>query len=606
MAIVWCWETTDEGKKLIDSSMNVIKSWAWDIGETIAVEAAIAKFVLMLKGSGWPTAYAASMGMVLTVSYKAKGIADDAIMTKELAFSWLDYLSELMNYKGTEIPVDPRMPREYRELYAAYFAAKNDPIALDLDGDGVEFVKSGAYFDYDGNKFSEKATWLGKDDGWLTRDVNGDGTINDGTELFGDSMKKKDGTLAKNGFDALGEYDDNKDGKIDSADAIYSQLRVWQDVNGNGISDAGELKTLSELGIKQLNLNKTDVTGAEQTNGESVRQQGSFVWNSGVTGQMNGYVVNREAIDSKETELLPVPDDVKALPDVRGWGNVHSLQQAIVRDASGELKALVVSFTNATSKTEREQLAEKIMLKWCGTDKVDPNSRGGYFDARQLTALEKLFGEPYLGGHGANPNQFQAPILKEIYSKLTDELYCELLIKSTALQFIIQPTVDASGKVNGYNLDYAKQMLDGIIAIDSTAGLELLGNYWRVAKCYGFADAINSEYEKYLDFYSYYREKGAEYASVFVVFGNQSIADLPIIGSAGEDVLIGTSQNDKIYGLVGNDTVTAGAGDDLVNGGAGNDVIVGGINNDILKGGDGDDVIYGDSETGAFDGMDGN
>ena len=145
-------------------------------------------------------------------------------------------------------------------------------------------------------------------------------------------MKKKDGTLAKNGFDALAEFDDNKDGKIDSSDAIYSQLRVWQDANGNGISDAGELKTLSELGIKQLNPNKTDVNGTEQTNGESKRQEGSFVWNSGVVGQMNGYVINRDVIDSKETELLPVPDDVKALPDIRGWGNVHSLQQAIVRD----------------------------------------------------------------------------------------------------------------------------------------------------------------------------------------------------------------------------------------------------------------------------------
>ena len=331
MATTW-WGMTQQGQKLVDTSINVIKSWLSDMGETVLVEMAIAKLVVALKASGWPAAYAASMGMVLTIFYKAKGIVGDAIMTKELAFSWLDYLSELMNYKGTKIPVDPRMPKEFRDLYAAYATAKNDPIALDLDGDGVEFVKNGAYFDYDGNKFAERATWLGKDDGWLTRDVNGDGVINDGTELFGDSMKKKDGTLAKNGFDALAEFDDNKDGKIDSSDAIYSQLRVWQDANGNGISDAGELKTLSELGIKQLNPNKTDVNGTEQTNGESKRQEGSFVWNSGVVGQMNGYVINRDVIDSKETELLPVPDDVKALPDIRGWGNVHSLQQAIVRD----------------------------------------------------------------------------------------------------------------------------------------------------------------------------------------------------------------------------------------------------------------------------------
>ncbi|MFA6075721.1 MAG: hypothetical protein WCV63_11255 [Negativicutes bacterium] len=62
---------------------------------------------------------------------------------------------------------------------------RRDPIALDLDGDGVEFVKNGAYFDYDNNKFAEKATWIGKDDGWLALDKNNDGRIGDGSELFG-------------------------------------------------------------------------------------------------------------------------------------------------------------------------------------------------------------------------------------------------------------------------------------------------------------------------------------------------------------------------------------------------------------------------------------
>ena len=131
---------------------------------------------------------------------------------------------------------------------------RRDPIALDLDGDGVEFVKNGAYFDYDNNKFAEKATWIGKDDGWLALDKNGDGKIGDGSELFGEAMRKKDGTLAKDGFDALAEFDDNKDGKIDANDAIYSQLRVWQDANGNGITEttARRLPTKAVLSGKMV------------------------------------------------------------------------------------------------------------------------------------------------------------------------------------------------------------------------------------------------------------------------------------------------------------------------------------------------------------------
>ncbi len=490
-----------------------------------------------------------------------------------------------------------------------WVSSKNDPLALDLDGNGIGFTKNSTYFDMGTDGFAEKATWIGKGDGLLTLDINGDGKINNGSELFGDAMKKKDGTLAKDGFDALTDYDMNKDGKIDADDDIYSKLKVWVDANGDGITDAGELKTLAELGIKQLNLGNTVVNGADQPTGEAVRKQGTFVWENGSQSALNAYALSRDAVDSKETELLPVPDDVKALPDVRGWGNVHSLQQAMVRDASGELKALVVSFANATGITEREQLTEKIMLKWCGADKVDPNSRGGCFDARQLAALEKLFGEPYLGGHGANPNQYQAPILKEIYSKLADELYCELLTKTTALQFIIQPTVDINGKTIGYNLDYAKQMLDGIIAIDQNAGLELLGNYWRVCKAYGYADATNTDCKKYVDFYNGYYAKGGDYlVALFsaaagngkmfsdngynVIYGTEANIDV-VYGTAKNDVIFGLGGGDQLYGFDGDDILVGGDGDDIMIGAVGNDIICGGDGDDTASGGIGNDKLYG-------------
>ena len=156
-----------------------------------------------------------------------------------------------------------------------------DPLALDLDGNGIAFTKNSAYFDLGTDGFAERATWIGKGDGLLSLDINGDGKINNGSELFGDAMRKKDGTLAKDGFDALADYDLNKDGKIDANDEIYSKLKVWVDANGDGITDAGELKTLSELGIKQLNLGNTAGNGVVQATGEELRKQGSFVWENG-------------------------------------------------------------------------------------------------------------------------------------------------------------------------------------------------------------------------------------------------------------------------------------------------------------------------------------
>ncbi|MEE8786626.1 MAG: hypothetical protein SOI00_20575, partial [Rahnella inusitata] len=109
------------------------------------------------------------------------------------------------------------------------------PIILDLDGDGVETISlsKGVYFDHDANTFAEKTGWVSADDGLLVLDINQDGQIDSGRELFGNNTYLKDGTLAKNGYLALQELDDDHNGIIDSADAIWQQLNVWQDKNSN-------------------------------------------------------------------------------------------------------------------------------------------------------------------------------------------------------------------------------------------------------------------------------------------------------------------------------------------------------------------------------------
>ncbi len=103
-----------------------------------------------------------------------------------------------------------------------------DPLILDLDGDGfnIEAKKNGTNFDLDKNGFAEKINWT-KRDGFLCLDLNGNGTIDNGGELFGDKTLLADGTAAKNGFEALAQYDSNGDGIIDENDEIFSSLRVW-------------------------------------------------------------------------------------------------------------------------------------------------------------------------------------------------------------------------------------------------------------------------------------------------------------------------------------------------------------------------------------------
>ena len=132
-----------------------------------------------------------------------------------------------------------------------------DPIALDLDGNGkidTLSLENGVFFDHNGDKIAFKSSWVNSSDGILARDIDGDGKITSGAELFGNFAKLKNGELAKNGAQALKDLDDNNDGIFDSNDKAFNEILVWQDENSDGISQKNELKTLNEHNIKSIDL----------------------------------------------------------------------------------------------------------------------------------------------------------------------------------------------------------------------------------------------------------------------------------------------------------------------------------------------------------------
>ncbi len=107
------------------------------------------------------------------------------------------------------------------------------PVIIDLDGDGVETVglAGNIRFDHSKDGFAMQTGWAGKDDGLLVLDLNGNGIIDNGGELFGDNTLLADGSLAANGFEALKQYDTNKNGMLDSGDSKWSGFRIWQDAD---------------------------------------------------------------------------------------------------------------------------------------------------------------------------------------------------------------------------------------------------------------------------------------------------------------------------------------------------------------------------------------
>jgi len=134
------------------------------------------------------------------------------------------------------------------------------PIILDLDGDGVETLSkgSGTYFDHNADGFAESTGWVAPDDGLLVFDQNGNGLIDSGKELFGNETILANGQKAANGFDALIELDANVDGVIDNQDTIWSSLKMWRDLNGDGLSSSNELFSLPDVGVASISVGYTD------------------------------------------------------------------------------------------------------------------------------------------------------------------------------------------------------------------------------------------------------------------------------------------------------------------------------------------------------------
>ncbi|SBT18853.1 hypothetical protein MGA5115_03014 [Marinomonas gallaica] len=127
------------------------------------------------------------------------------------------------------------------------------PLVIDLDHDGIETISradSEVQFDIDGDGQVDQVAWLNGDDGFLSLDQNGNGIIDDVSEMFGGQERGE-------GFAQLATLDSNGDGIVSDLDNAFSELLIWVDANVNGQTDEGELASLAEYGINQLNLDYT-------------------------------------------------------------------------------------------------------------------------------------------------------------------------------------------------------------------------------------------------------------------------------------------------------------------------------------------------------------
>lgn len=146
--------------------------------------------------------------------------------------------------------------------------ACNSPILLDLNGDGIR-TTTGWYpvrFDFQGDGVWEITAWTAPDgdEGFLWLDLNDNGIVDSGRELFGDSTLLPTGETSRHGFEALAVYDRNElggngDGLISEDDFIWRDLRLWIDENHDGISQRPELRHPNAEGVISISLDYAEV-----------------------------------------------------------------------------------------------------------------------------------------------------------------------------------------------------------------------------------------------------------------------------------------------------------------------------------------------------------
>ncbi len=460
-----------------------------------------------------------------------------------------------------------------------------DPLTLDLNGDGIVNtlpMSRGIHFDLDNSGFAEQTSWVAPEDGLLVLDRNDNNFIDGGAELFGTETLLSNGQYAKHGFEALAEFDTDQDGVVSAGDEIYSSLRVWRDANSNGVADAGELKTLGQMGIVSIGTEYSDLTTRDANNVEH-REAGVFTYNNSTRGITNTlWFESDRRITKPITELqgnITIPDAIKQLPNAVGFGNTYSLHHAMAIDASGELQKKVQRFSVELDPKKRRTLSREILVLWTGTGNVVAGSRGNNVDATSLEIMESFWGQSALQD---TPFGEYADSISKAYSNLEQSVYSQLMA-SSHMRDLVSLTYfsNNNGNWSGDFTVVADLFRTDLLQGNEFAGIQL-AEYLQTIK--GLVPYSNTLlHPLFASIYPVLNLVAADQREIILDFMR---SNSNVTASASSDFMLGDSEDNRIYGLGGNDVLAGGKGNDTLYGRESG-------NTYLFNVGDGKDDIYG-------------
>ena len=528
--------------------------------------------------------------------------------------------------------------------------ARRDPLTLDLDGSGLDTTgidpANPILFDHDADGIKSATGWIKASDAFLVLDRNNNGTIDTGRELFGDATPLYAGGLATDGFAALAQEDTNHDGRVDAADARFNNLRLWTDLNQDGISQTGELSTLAQKSVAALMVAKTE-NAVVLANGNQIADLGGFIRTDGsggtlgATEQMADIDLASNPFYSQFADAIPRTEAAQALPDMNGAGQVRGLQQAASLDTpeGHTLAAQLAAFAADPTRTGQRARLDALIRAWADTSSMATTATGAFAGVNlsltfggiaqgtpayqawldKLSILERFNGQTFLtvpaAGTSLTMNIFDTrqALLDQSYAALKESVYVALVVQTRLKPYL--DSIELTINDTGIELDYSAltARLDAKKTIDpASAVLDLMDlRHYTGAQLEGW-DGLGMLNEWVDDPDS----GGAVVAALAATelahsgtWGGTSGNDFALgstgadrlFGADGDDIVMGLQGDDTLYGDRGNDVLDGGAGNDALTdtslgtntllGGSGNDTINTGSANNLLDGGSGDDLI---------------
>ncbi|MCK9332774.1 MAG: Ig-like domain-containing protein, partial [Candidatus Cloacimonetes bacterium] len=414
-------------------------------------------------------------------------------------------------------------------------ANSTPPIVLDMNGDGVtsqSLSSSSAYFDYDGDGRREHTAWSDEGDALLAVDLNGDGIITQGAELFGNYTLKADGSKAADGYDAMARYDTNGDNILDASDTEFSKLRLWKDTNLNGKNEAGELATLEENKISAINLSRTNRTTFIQTTeaGNIITNETNYIASSG-NGTVRDVWFSYDGTDTIAYSNLRDSDEKKIAIVENFYGRRLNSEE---RNSVEVIAEVLNQYESLRYDTIAKIITDKLYgenFPNCTFLHMALNNTLGRVVNGESSATESLLAVNLLG---ALLKRNHANVLKDLNSSyLSNPMIVDLLLKS------------------GISITYDNQVLVGRI------GNRYFGN-------------DNSE-----------------------SYDFSSLDSVRAYTGRGDDTVIGTDNIDELVGGEGNDILNGNGGNDVIEGGQGDDTLIGASMQNVYRyaWGDGNDTI---------------